>query len=72
MTDDGRPPPPSLRDRWRDLRLSSLRHRRLLSAGLLAGSVALALHALSPPSAATVPVLAAGHDLAGGTTVREG
>ncbi|MGH8970306.1 MAG: RcpC/CpaB family pilus assembly protein, partial [Actinomycetes bacterium] len=47
-------------------------HRRLLSAGLLAGSVALALHALSPPSAATVPVLAAGHDLAGGTTVREG
>ncbi len=44
-------------------------HRRLLAAGLLAGSLTLALTALSPPAAPTVGVLAAARDLAGGSTL---
>jgi Flp pilus assembly protein CpaB len=45
-------------------------HRRLLAAGLLAGSVALTISAVSPGPPATVPVLAARQDLPGGTTLR--
>jgi pilus assembly protein CpaB len=40
--------------------------RRLLSAGLLAGAMAVALQVLAPPPPATVPVLVAARDLAAG------
>lgn len=42
-------------------------HRRLLAAGLLAGSVALGLQALAPDPPATVAVVAAARDLPTGT-----
>ncbi|HEX2362400.1 MAG TPA: SAF domain-containing protein [Jiangellaceae bacterium] len=42
-------------------------HRRLLAAGLAAGAVALALQAAEPEPDPTVPVVAAAHDLPGGT-----
>jgi Flp pilus assembly protein CpaB len=42
-------------------------HRRLLAAGLLAGSVALGLQALAPDPPATVAVVAATRDLPAGT-----
>jgi Flp pilus assembly protein CpaB len=41
--------------------------RRLLSAGLMAGAMAVALQVLAPPPPATVPVLVAARDLAAGT-----
>jgi hypothetical protein len=44
-------------------------HRRLLAAGLAAGAVALALQAAEPDPAPTVPVVAAGGELRGGTTL---
>jgi pilus assembly protein CpaB len=40
--------------------------RRLLSAGLMAGAMAVALQVLAPPPPATVPVLVAARDLAAG------
>jgi Flp pilus assembly protein CpaB len=43
--------------------------RRLLSAGLLAGAMAVALQVLAPPPPATVPVLVAASDLAAGATL---
>lgn len=53
--------------RWlRDLRRAADWHRRLLSAGLLAGAFALGLHTLAPPLPETVPVLAANRDLPAG------
>ncbi len=54
----------------RELRFAVARHRRLLSAGLLAGSVALTITALAPPPPPTVSVLAAATDLDSGTSLR--
>ncbi|MEP6759849.1 MAG: Flp pilus assembly protein CpaB [Sporichthyaceae bacterium] len=55
---------------WRrDLRAALTRHRRLLAAGLLAGSTACAISVLAPAPPPTSPVAAAAHDLAGGTTI---
>ena len=55
---------------WRhDLRLALARRRRLLAAGLLAGSMACALSVLAPAPPPTAPVVAAAHDLPGGATV---
>jgi Flp pilus assembly protein CpaB len=45
-------------------------HRRLLSAGLLAGAVALGISAVSPPPPTTVGVLTVARDLAGGAVIR--
>ena len=42
-------------------------HRRLLAAGLAAAGVAVALHVLQPEEAPTTAILAAAHDLRGGT-----
>jgi pilus assembly protein CpaB len=56
---------------WRrDLRFALARHRRLLAAGLLAGSTSFAISALSPSPPAQATVLAAARDLAGGATIR--
>ncbi len=56
---------------WRrELRLALARRRRLLAAGLLAGSIAFAISAMSPSPPATSVVLAAARDLAGGATIR--
>lgn len=53
--------------RWlRDLARAAQWHRRLLSAGLLAGAVALAMQAAAPPPPPTVGVLIAARDLAPG------
>jgi pilus assembly protein CpaB len=55
---------------WRgDLRLGLARHRRLLAAGLLAGAMTCALSVLAPAPPPTTPVVAAAHDLLGGTTI---
>lgn len=66
-------PRPSVRGAsaaWRrDLRAALSRHRRLLAAGLLAGSAACAISVLAPAPPQTTPVAAAAHDLAGGTTI---
>jgi len=43
--------------------------RRLLSAGLLAGAMAVGLQVLAPPPPATVPVLVAARDLAAGAAL---
>jgi Flp pilus assembly protein CpaB len=51
----------------RDLRRAASWHRRLLVAGLLAGSVAFAIQAVSPPPLRTESVLVAARDLSGGT-----
>ena len=57
---------------WRrELRIALARRRRLLAAGLMAGSMAFAISALSPTAARTVTVLAAAHDLVGGATIAE-
>lgn len=62
---------PARRDRgtgWlRDLRRAAAWHRRLLTAGLLAASVAFAIQAVSPPPPRTESVLVAAKDLDGGT-----
>jgi len=56
---------------WRlEFRLAMARRRRLLAAGLLAGSTAFAISAVSPEPPATEVVLAAAHDLAGGARIR--
>lgn len=44
-------------------------HRRLLSAGCIAGAVTSGLLAVSPPAAVTVPVVVAARDLSGGSTL---
>jgi pilus assembly protein CpaB len=54
---------------WRSLRRAVSWHRRLLAAGLAAGAVASGLHAVQPPPATTVTVLAAAQDLPGGHTL---
>lgn len=50
----------------RDLVSAARWHRRLLAAGLLAGSVALALHTLAPGPPPGASVVVAAHDLAAG------
>lgn len=56
----------------RDLRNAAGWHRRLLVAGLLSGSVAFAIQAVSPQPPPTAPVLVAATDLAGGTRLSPG
>lgn len=54
--------------RWLvDLLRAAQWHRRLLAAGLLAGSVAAGLHAIAPAPPASSAVLAAARDLPAGT-----
>ena len=66
----GRPSPV---DRWlRELRRAVAWRRRLLSAGLAAGSVAFALQALAPPPPAGTDVVVAARDLAAGAVVSTG
>lgn len=61
---------PTRTSRWlRSVRQAAGWHRRLLAAGLAAGAVAAALHALAPPEAATQQVLVATDALAAGTAV---
>ena len=68
---------PQSSSRWapagwrRDLRLALARRRRLLAAGLLAGSMACALSVLAPAPPPTAPVVAAAHDLPGGATITD-
>jgi Flp pilus assembly protein CpaB len=50
----------------RALRRAVRLRRRLLAAGLAAGAVAVGLGVVAPPPAATVPVVVAAADLAGG------
>jgi Flp pilus assembly protein CpaB len=58
-------------DRWlRELRRAVTWRRRLLTAGLLAGSVAFALHALSPPPPPGARVVVAARDVAPGATLQ--
>lgn len=55
---------------WRrDLELALARRRRLLAAGLLAGSMACAMSVLAPAPPPTTLVATAAHDLPGGTTI---
>lgn len=72
MTADGRPADPfAAVAAWgRELRRAAGWHRRLLAAGLLAGSVAFAVSAVAPGPSRTVRVLTAGRDLPGGTTLQ--
>jgi Flp pilus assembly protein CpaB len=57
-------------DRWlRELRRAVVWRRRLLAAGLLAGSVAFGLQVLAPPPPPGVPVLVAARDVAAGTVL---
>jgi Flp pilus assembly protein CpaB len=63
----------SLVDRWlRELRRAVAWRRRLLAAGLAAGSVAFALQALAPPPPAGTDVVVAARDLAAGSVVSTG
>jgi pilus assembly protein CpaB len=55
---------------WHDLARTAARHRRFIAAGLTAAAIAVGLQALSPAQPPTIFVLAASHDLAGGTAVR--
>lgn len=56
--------------RWlRELKKAVSWNRRLLGAGLLAGSVALTISALSPAAPDTVRVVVAARDVPGGTTL---
>lgn len=52
-----------------DLRRAVSRHRRLLAAGLAAGSLAAALNVLSPRPAAGVQAVVAARDLTAGTAL---
>ena len=54
----------------RELSRTAQWHRRLLAAGLLAGSVAFALQALAPEPPATVPVVVAAADVDAGVRLR--
>jgi pilus assembly protein CpaB len=56
----------------RQLGRAMLWHRRLLAAGLAAGSVAAGLTVLAPEPPPTVQVLAAARDLAGGAPLQAG
>lgn len=71
MAGAGRPEPrgaPRPSPGWvRELRKAVSWHRKLLASGLLAGSVALMITALSPPPPVTVQVVAAAADLGAGT-----
>jgi pilus assembly protein CpaB len=59
-------------DRWlRELRRAVAWRRRLLAAGLLAASMAFALHALAPPAPPAADVVLTAHDVAAGTVLRE-
>ena len=53
----------------RDLRRALARHRVLLACALAAGSVAAGLSAVAPAPLPTVAVVAAAHDLPGGTVL---
>ena len=58
---------------WRrDLRLALDRWRRVLAAGLVAGSVAVGLSAVAPEPPPTVAVLTAARDLVAGARVEAG
>lgn len=58
--------------RWlRDLVRAARWHRRLLSAGLLAGAMAFGLQALAPPPPATVSAVSAARDLPAGARLSE-
>jgi Flp pilus assembly protein CpaB len=62
---------PARLERWlRELRRAVAWRRRLLVAGLLAGSMAFALHALAPPPPPGVQVLVAARDVAAGATLQ--
>lgn len=54
------------------LRRAVARHRRLLAAGLAAGSVAFGLGALAPDPPPTVPVVVTSRDLPAGTALGAG
>ncbi len=61
---------PGAVDRWlRELRRAVLWRRRLLAAGLLAGSAAFALHVLAPPPPEGVGVVVATHDVVAGAVL---
>jgi pilus assembly protein CpaB len=67
---DRRPSVRAASSAWRrDLRAALARRRRLLAAGLLAGSAACAISALSPAPAPAAVVAAATRDLPGGKTI---
>lgn len=53
----------------RDVQRAIRRHRALLSGGLVAAAVALALPTLAPAPAATVLAVAAAHDLGAGSSL---
>lgn len=60
-------------DRWlRELRRAVLWRRRLLTAGLLAGAMAFALHVLAPPPAPVIGVVVAARDLTAGSELADG
>lgn len=61
---------PQVRRVLRDLSRASRRHRGLLSGGLAAAAVAMALPTLAPAPPPTTSVVAAAHDLAAGTPLR--
>ncbi len=64
--------PPGGVDRWlRELRRAVAWRRRLLAAGLMAGSLAFALHALDPGAPAGSVVLTAARDLPAGTVLTQ-
>lgn len=71
MTAPGRGERPVTR-RLADLVRAAQWHRRLLAAGLLAGSAALGLQALSPPPPPTRAVVAAARDLLAGSRLVPG
>jgi Flp pilus assembly protein CpaB len=59
-------------DRWlAELRRAVVWRRRLLAAGLLAGSAAFGLQVLAPPPAAGVPVLVAARDVPAGAVLAD-
>ena len=60
-------------DRWlRELRRAVAWRRRLLAAGLAAGSVAFAIQALAPPPPAGTDIVVAARDLSAGTVLSAG
>ena len=62
---------PARLERWlREARRAVAWRRRLLAAGLLAGSMAFALHALAPPPPPGVRVVVAARDVAAGAMLR--
>lgn len=64
---------PAVAREWlRDLRRAASWHRRLLAGGLLAGSLAFAIQAVTPAPPHGVSVLVAAHDLDGGAPVTAG